>query len=72
MRASRGLPLPLPWSVGSLSLPVGHLPTPPSSWKTYSPGWPRCLDEKSVKDLDLNIKYSVKKNSCFYLKVGSA
>ncbi|XP_044106537.1 polyunsaturated fatty acid lipoxygenase ALOX15B isoform X3 [Neovison vison] len=41
-------------------------------WKTYSPGWPRCLDEKSVKDLDLNIKYSVKKNSCFYLKVGSA
>ncbi|XP_059004273.1 polyunsaturated fatty acid lipoxygenase ALOX15B [Mustela lutreola] len=41
-------------------------------WKTYSPGWPCCLDEKSVKDLDLNIKYSVKKNSCFYLKVGSA
>ncbi|XP_045841999.1 polyunsaturated fatty acid lipoxygenase ALOX15B isoform X2 [Meles meles] len=41
-------------------------------WKTYSPGWPRCLDEKSVKDLDLNIKYSVMKNSCFYLKVGSA
>ncbi|XP_022380402.1 arachidonate 15-lipoxygenase B isoform X3 [Enhydra lutris kenyoni] len=41
-------------------------------WKTYSPGWPRCLDEKSVKDLDLNIKYSVMKNSCFYLKVSSA
>ncbi|XP_035580591.1 polyunsaturated fatty acid lipoxygenase ALOX15B isoform X3 [Zalophus californianus] len=41
-------------------------------WKTYSPGWPHCLDEKSVKDLDLNIKYSVMKNSCFYLKVSSA
>ncbi|XP_004398533.1 PREDICTED: arachidonate 15-lipoxygenase B isoform X3 [Odobenus rosmarus divergens] len=41
-------------------------------WKTYSPGWPHCLDEKSVKDLDLNIKYSVMKNSCFYLKVNSA
>ncbi|XP_040485920.1 polyunsaturated fatty acid lipoxygenase ALOX15B [Ursus maritimus] len=41
-------------------------------WKTYSPGWPHCLNEKSVKDLDLNIKYSVMKNSCFYLKVSSA
>uniref|UniRef100_A0A7N5JN79 Arachidonate 15-lipoxygenase type B n=1 Tax=Ailuropoda melanoleuca TaxID=9646 RepID=A0A7N5JN79_AILME len=41
-------------------------------WKTYSPGWPRCLNEKSVKDLDLNIKYSVMKNSCFFLKVSSA
>ncbi|KAM8955255.1 polyunsaturated fatty acid lipoxygenase ALOX15B [Lycaon pictus] len=41
-------------------------------WKTYSPGWPHCLYEKSVKDLDLNIKYSVMKNSCFYLKVSSA
>ncbi|XP_041627845.1 polyunsaturated fatty acid lipoxygenase ALOX15B isoform X3 [Vulpes lagopus] len=41
-------------------------------WKTYSPSWPHCLDEKSVKDLDLNIKYSVMKNSCFYLKVSSA
>ncbi|XP_032287878.1 arachidonate 15-lipoxygenase B isoform X3 [Phoca vitulina] len=41
-------------------------------WKTYRPGWPHCLDEKSVKDLDLNIKYSVMKNSCFYLKFSSA
>uniref|UniRef100_A0A452QLC1 Polyunsaturated fatty acid lipoxygenase ALOX15 n=1 Tax=Ursus americanus TaxID=9643 RepID=A0A452QLC1_URSAM len=48
-----------------------HLPAPPSSWKTYSPGWPHCLNEKSVKDLDLNIKYSVMKNSCFYLKLPS-
>ncbi|XP_021550474.2 LOW QUALITY PROTEIN: polyunsaturated fatty acid lipoxygenase ALOX15B [Neomonachus schauinslandi] len=40
-------------------------------WKTYRPGWPHCLDEKSVKDLDLNIKYSVMKNSCFYLKFSS-
>ncbi|XP_046945903.1 polyunsaturated fatty acid lipoxygenase ALOX15B isoform X1 [Lynx rufus] len=40
-------------------------------WKTYRPGWPRCLDEKTVKDLDLNIKYSVTKNVHFYLKAGS-
>ncbi|KAF3813539.1 hypothetical protein GH733_018692 [Mirounga leonina] len=59
-------------SVGSLSLLVDNLPAPPSSWKTYRPGWPHCLDEKSVKDLDLNIKYSVMKNSCFYLKFSSA
>ncbi|XP_042771736.1 polyunsaturated fatty acid lipoxygenase ALOX15B isoform X2 [Panthera leo] len=40
-------------------------------WKTHRPGWPRCLDEKTVKDLDLNIKYSVTKNVHFYLKAGS-
>ncbi|XP_049492953.1 LOW QUALITY PROTEIN: polyunsaturated fatty acid lipoxygenase ALOX15B [Panthera uncia] len=40
-------------------------------WKTYRPGWPRCLDETTVKDLDLNIKYSVTKNVHFYLKAGS-
>ncbi|XP_030152104.1 polyunsaturated fatty acid lipoxygenase ALOX15B isoform X2 [Lynx canadensis] len=40
-------------------------------WKTYRPGWPRCLDEKTVKDLDLNLKYSVTKNVHFYLKAGS-
>nr|XP_060503349.1 polyunsaturated fatty acid lipoxygenase ALOX15B [Panthera onca] len=40
-------------------------------WKTYRPGWPRCLDETTAKDLDLNIKYSVTKNVHFYLKAGS-
>ncbi|XP_058415258.1 polyunsaturated fatty acid lipoxygenase ALOX15B [Diceros bicornis minor] len=42
------------------------------SWKTYNPGWPHCLDEETVKDLDLNIKYSVAKNANFYLRGGSA
>uniref|UniRef100_A0A2K6V519 Arachidonate 15-lipoxygenase type B n=1 Tax=Saimiri boliviensis boliviensis TaxID=39432 RepID=A0A2K6V519_SAIBB len=41
-------------------------------WKAYNPGWPRCLDEKSVKDLDRNIKYSTAKNANFYLQGGSA
>uniref|UniRef100_A0A2K5R7G5 Arachidonate 15-lipoxygenase type B n=2 Tax=Cebus imitator TaxID=2715852 RepID=A0A2K5R7G5_CEBIM len=41
-------------------------------WKAYNPGWPHCLDEKSVKDLDLNIKYSTAKNANFYLQGGSA
>nr|XP_003466286.1 LOW QUALITY PROTEIN: arachidonate 15-lipoxygenase B [Cavia porcellus] len=40
-------------------------------WKTYLPGWPRCLDEDSVKDLDLNVKYSVAKKTKFTLKLGS-
>ncbi|CAH6786126.1 polyunsaturated fatty acid lipoxygenase ALOX15B [Phodopus roborovskii] len=42
------------------------------SWKTYIEGWPRCLDHASVKDLDLNIKYSAVKNARFYFKVQSA
>ncbi|XP_077602809.1 polyunsaturated fatty acid lipoxygenase ALOX15B isoform X3 [Crocuta crocuta] len=41
------------------------------SWKTYRPGWPHCLNEKTVRDLDLNIKYSIAKNANFYLKAGS-
>ncbi|XP_010841360.1 PREDICTED: arachidonate 15-lipoxygenase B-like isoform X2 [Bison bison bison] len=41
-------------------------------WKTYIPGWPRCLDEETVKNLNLNIKYSVAKNTTFYLRGGSA
>ncbi|XP_012312959.2 polyunsaturated fatty acid lipoxygenase ALOX15B isoform X2 [Aotus nancymaae] len=41
-------------------------------WKAYNPGWPHCLDEKSVKDLDINIKYSTVKNANFYLRSGSA
>uniref|UniRef100_A0A5G2RM05 Arachidonate 15-lipoxygenase type B n=2 Tax=Sus scrofa TaxID=9823 RepID=A0A5G2RM05_PIG len=41
-------------------------------WKTYLPGWPRCLDEETVKTLNLNIKYSVAKNTTFYLRGGSA
>uniref|UniRef100_A0A8C0P251 Polyunsaturated fatty acid lipoxygenase ALOX15 n=1 Tax=Canis lupus familiaris TaxID=9615 RepID=A0A8C0P251_CANLF len=69
---ARGHPSALALVSGLLSLLVDHLPAPLSSWKTYSPGWPHCLDEKSVKDLDLNIKYSVMKNSCFYLKVMKA
>ncbi|KAM6175392.1 polyunsaturated fatty acid lipoxygenase ALOX15B isoform 1-T1 [Erethizon dorsatum] len=40
-------------------------------WKTYLPGWPRCLDEETVKDLDLNVKYSVVKKTKFSLKLGS-
>lgn len=48
------------------------LPALPSSWKTYLPGWPRCLDEETVKTLNLNIKYSVAKNTTFYLRGGSA
>ncbi|KAB0367635.1 hypothetical protein FD755_020959 [Muntiacus reevesi] len=27
-------------------------------WKTYIPGWPRCLNEETVKNLNRNIKYS--------------
>ncbi|XP_005067625.1 polyunsaturated fatty acid lipoxygenase ALOX15B [Mesocricetus auratus] len=42
------------------------------SWKTHIEGWPRCLDHMTVKDLDLNIKYSAVKNARFYLKVQSA
>ncbi|XP_038183992.1 polyunsaturated fatty acid lipoxygenase ALOX15B isoform X3 [Arvicola amphibius] len=42
------------------------------SWKTYADGWPRCLDHATVKDLDLNIKYSAVKNAKFYFKVHSA
>ncbi|XP_027374745.1 arachidonate 15-lipoxygenase B isoform X2 [Bos indicus x Bos taurus] len=41
-------------------------------WKTYIPGWPRCLDEETVKNLNLNIKYSVAKNTTFYLRGSSA
>ncbi|XP_008059312.1 arachidonate 15-lipoxygenase B isoform X2 [Carlito syrichta] len=41
-------------------------------WKTYIPGWPHCLDEATVKDLDLNTKYSTAKNIHFYLRGGSA
>uniref|UniRef100_A0A2I2Y7V5 Arachidonate 15-lipoxygenase type B n=1 Tax=Gorilla gorilla gorilla TaxID=9595 RepID=A0A2I2Y7V5_GORGO len=41
-------------------------------WKAYNPGWPHCLDEKTVEDLDLNIKYSTAKNANFYLQTGSA
>ncbi|XP_043756863.1 polyunsaturated fatty acid lipoxygenase ALOX15B [Cervus elaphus] len=41
-------------------------------WKTYIPGWPRCLNEETVKNLNLNIKYSVAKNTTFYLRGGSA
>ncbi|XP_019838103.2 polyunsaturated fatty acid lipoxygenase ALOX15B isoform X2 [Bos indicus] len=41
-------------------------------WKTYIPGWPQCLDEETVKNLNLNIKYSVAKNTTFYLRGGSA
>ncbi|XP_068832786.1 polyunsaturated fatty acid lipoxygenase ALOX15B-like isoform X3 [Capricornis sumatraensis] len=41
-------------------------------WKTYLPGWPRCLDEETVKNLNLNIKYSVAKNTTFYLRGSSA
>uniref|UniRef100_A0A8C6DU72 Polyunsaturated fatty acid lipoxygenase ALOX15 n=1 Tax=Moschus moschiferus TaxID=68415 RepID=A0A8C6DU72_MOSMO len=40
-------------------------------WKTYIPGWPRCLDKETVKNLNLNIKYSVAKNTTFYLRGGS-
>ncbi|XP_011907283.1 PREDICTED: arachidonate 15-lipoxygenase B isoform X1 [Cercocebus atys] len=41
-------------------------------WKAYNPGWPHCLDKRTVKDLDLNIKYSTAKNANFYLQAGSA
>ncbi|NP_001034220.1 polyunsaturated fatty acid lipoxygenase ALOX15B isoform b [Homo sapiens] len=41
-------------------------------WKAYNPGWPHCLDEKTVEDLELNIKYSTAKNANFYLQAGSA
>ncbi|KAM4843448.1 polyunsaturated fatty acid lipoxygenase ALOX15B isoform 3-T3 [Thomomys bottae] len=42
------------------------------SWKNYIQGWPQCLDQVTVKELDLNIKYSVVKNANFYLKAKSA
>ncbi|XP_069857472.1 polyunsaturated fatty acid lipoxygenase ALOX15B [Dipodomys merriami] len=42
------------------------------SWKNYIQGWPQCLDQMTVKELDLNIKYSVVKNANFYLKAKSA
>lgn len=51
---------------------IDHLPLTYSSWKTYTEGWPRCLDHATVKDLDLNIKYSAVKNAKFYFKVHSA
>uniref|UniRef100_A0A8C3W8W8 Arachidonate 15-lipoxygenase type B n=1 Tax=Catagonus wagneri TaxID=51154 RepID=A0A8C3W8W8_9CETA len=41
-------------------------------WKTYLPGWPHCLDEKTVKNLNLNIKYSVAKSTTFFLRGSSA
>ncbi|XP_059762994.1 polyunsaturated fatty acid lipoxygenase ALOX15B isoform X3 [Balaenoptera ricei] len=41
------------------------------SWKTYIPGWPHCLNEETIKNLDLNIKYSLAKNITFYLRGGS-
>ncbi|XP_060146383.1 polyunsaturated fatty acid lipoxygenase ALOX15B-like isoform X3 [Globicephala melas] len=41
------------------------------SWKTYIPGWPRCLNEETIKNLDLNIKYSLAKNITFYLRGSS-
>nr|XP_017204781.2 polyunsaturated fatty acid lipoxygenase ALOX15B isoform X2 [Oryctolagus cuniculus] len=40
-------------------------------WKTYLPGWPHCLNEVTVKDLDLNLKYPAAKNAAFYLNIGS-
>nr|XP_034362848.1 arachidonate 15-lipoxygenase B isoform X3 [Arvicanthis niloticus] len=42
------------------------------SWKTYIEGWPHCLDNETVKDLDLNIKYSAMKNAKFFFKAHSA
>ncbi|XP_063124558.1 polyunsaturated fatty acid lipoxygenase ALOX15B isoform X1 [Rattus norvegicus] len=42
------------------------------SWKTYIEGWPHCLDHETVKDLDLNIKYSAMKNAKFFFKAQSA
>ncbi|XP_034362867.1 polyunsaturated fatty acid lipoxygenase ALOX15B-like isoform X1 [Arvicanthis niloticus] len=42
------------------------------SWKTYIEGWPHCLDHETVKDLDLNIKYSAMKNAKFFFKAHSA
>lgn len=42
------------------------------SWKTYIEGWPRCLDHETVKDLDLNIKYSAMKNAKLFFKAHSA
>uniref|UniRef100_A0A8C5L1I8 Arachidonate 8-lipoxygenase n=2 Tax=Jaculus jaculus TaxID=51337 RepID=A0A8C5L1I8_JACJA len=41
-------------------------------WKTYVQGWPHCLDEVSVSDLDRNIKYSTVKAAKFKLKTSSA
>ncbi|XP_070338477.1 polyunsaturated fatty acid lipoxygenase ALOX15B isoform X3 [Equus asinus] len=41
-------------------------------WKTYQPGWPHCLDMETVKDLDLNTKYSVVKSTNLYLRAQSA
>nr|XP_021498192.1 arachidonate 15-lipoxygenase B isoform X3 [Meriones unguiculatus] len=41
-------------------------------WKTYIEGWPRCLDQETVKGLDLNIKYSAVKNAKFHFKAHSA
>lgn len=35
------------------------------------PGWPRCLNEETIKNLDLNIKYSLAKNITFYLRGSS-
>ncbi|MBZ3888395.1 Arachidonate 15-lipoxygenase B [Sciurus carolinensis] len=41
-------------------------------WKTYIPGWPHCLDQMTAKDLNRNVKYSVVKNTKFYMKGSSA
>ncbi|KAH0511625.1 Arachidonate 15-lipoxygenase B [Microtus ochrogaster] len=40
------------------------------SWKTYADGWPRCLDHATVKDLDLNIKFTELKIKGFLDRTG--
>uniref|UniRef100_A0A6I8N1S4 Arachidonate 15-lipoxygenase type B n=1 Tax=Ornithorhynchus anatinus TaxID=9258 RepID=A0A6I8N1S4_ORNAN len=37
-------------------------------WTDYYPGNPRCLDAKTPKDLDLNLKYSISKDKDFKLQ----
>lgn len=71
-RPDGGAATPSPSPAVAPRLLTDCLPALPSSWKTYLPGWPRCLDEETVKTLNLNIKYSVAKNTTFYLRGGSA
>ncbi|XP_039766804.1 polyunsaturated fatty acid lipoxygenase ALOX15B-like isoform X3 [Ornithorhynchus anatinus] len=41
-------------------------------WKTYTPGWPRCVDVETVEELSPDVHYSLGKSINFYLKASSA
>ncbi|XP_058035816.1 hydroperoxide isomerase ALOXE3-like [Ahaetulla prasina] len=38
------------------------------SWKTYAPGWPRCVDAHTTEELHSNSKYSLSKTTVFAVR----